>query len=213
MKYQNPMQYWLKGEFEEMYQDIDDPWGCAASSDSFDNEIFRLMVSQDFMNLTQKAKILDIGCGSGDSTHRLLSLILSSVDVVEMSGIDVSLTAISKANQRYPSINFQVKNILFDDIDSELNCICLSEVIWYILDDLRGVFGKLVNSLAAGGIVAIKQYFPNDQRIGREVVDGLFGFRNFLDSLKSDLNKVSDIVVDHGSSGKVLLVKLRKVYH
>lgn len=207
MKYKDQKLYWLNGEFEAMYQDIDDPWGCAASVNSLDNKVFRLMILHDLLNLNCKLKILDIGCGTGDSSHRLFSLIPNAV---EMSGIDISSTAISKANQRYPVINFQVKNILLDDIDQELSCICLSEIIWYILDDLSTVFAKLLSSLSPGGILAIKQYFPNDQKIGREIIDGLCGFKNFLYSLEST-SKISDIVIDHGSSGKVLLVKLKKV--
>lgn len=61
--------------------------------------------------------------------------------------------------------------------------------------------------------MAIKQYFPNDQKIGREVVDGLHGFKDFIASLKTDFYKVSELIIDHGSSGKVLLIKIKRVGH
>lgn len=211
MKYQNHTDYWVNGEFERMYQDIDDPWGCSAHSDSFDNQVFRLMVLENLTKLSANdKKILDIGCGTGDSTYQLFSLISNPV---EMTGIDTSLTAISKATEKYGSIKFENKNILFDDIDSGFDCICLSEVIWYILDDLYAVFSKLSSSLNINGVIAIKQYFPNDQKFGKEILDGLLGFENFIDSIRFNFEKTSNIIIDHGFSGKVILITLKKICH
>ncbi|PNK05100.1 class I SAM-dependent methyltransferase, partial [Cylindrospermopsis raciborskii] len=77
MKYQNPMEYWVNNQFEEMYQDIDDPWGCSAHCNSLDNQIFRLMLMEDFNKISCNTpkKVLDIGCGTGDATYQIFSII------------------------------------------------------------------------------------------------------------------------------------------
>ena len=74
MKYKSCTDYWLnkenlslRGEFETMYQDIDDPWGCGELSDSIDNKIFCEIIfhNRKFSN------ILDIGSGLGKLTNKL----------------------------------------------------------------------------------------------------------------------------------------------
>jgi SAM-dependent methyltransferase len=216
MKYQNPMEYWINNQFEEMYQDIDDPWGCAAHCNSLDNQIFRLMLMEDFnkISFNTPKKVLDIGCGTGDATYQIFSILSrGGVNLIEMIGIDVSLTAIQKATQKYSSIKFQNKNIMYDEIESRFDLILLSEVIWYILDDIHGVFRKALRSLNPGGKLAIKQYFPKDQKIGKQVIDGFQGFETFLDELQTDLpfRVVSNILTSHNSQEKVLLMKLERI--
>lgn len=210
------MEYWVNNQFEEMYQDIDDPWGCSDHCNSLDNQIFRLMLMEDFNKISCNTpkKVLDIGCGTGDATYQIFSTISGGgVSLIEMIGIDVSLTAIQKAIQKYPSIKFYNKNIMWDEIESSFDLILLSEIIWYILDDLHGVFHKALRSLNPGGTLAIKQYFPKDQKIGKQVIDGLQGFENFLDELQTDLpfRVVSHIVTSHDSHEKVLLMKLERI--
>ncbi|EFA74437.1 Probable Methyltransferase [Raphidiopsis brookii D9] len=215
MKYQNPMEYWINNQFEEMYQDIDDPWGCAAHCNSLDNQIFRLMLIENFnkISFNSPKKVLDIGCGTGDATYQVFSILSMGGNLIEMIGIDVSLTAIQKATQKYPSIKFQNKNIMYDEIESCFDLILLSEVIWYILDDINGVFQKVLRSLNPGGKLAIKQYFPKDQKIGKQVIDGFQGFETFLDELQTDLpfRVVSNILTSHNSHEKVLLMKLERI--
>ena len=47
MKYKSCTDYWLdkenfslRGDFEAMYKDIDDPWGCGEYCDSLNNKLF-----------------------------------------------------------------------------------------------------------------------------------------------------------------------------
>lgn len=68
MKHKSCTDYWLnadtmslRGEFEEMYRDIDDPWGCQKGCESLNNRVFGelLFYGRKF------GRILDVGYGLG----------------------------------------------------------------------------------------------------------------------------------------------------
>ena len=208
MKYQNQSEYWIRGEFEAMYQDIDDPWGCHANSDSLENKIFRSLILEN--DRQSYKKVLDIGCGMGDGTHRLFC----SLNKAHVTGIDISATAIEKAVSKYPDLKFETKNIMVEQIGTGFDLVILSEVLWYILDDLNGVWMKILSSLQPNGILAIKQYFPDCQKYGNQIIDGLADFENFLSSYENNLNVIYSIVINPKlsgeNSGKILLAKVQK---
>ncbi len=73
-KYQDPSDYWwdkatnsMRGDFESMYVDIDDPWNFSGTVDSVCNDLFLAL-------LQKKApikRLLDVGCGAGALTQRM----------------------------------------------------------------------------------------------------------------------------------------------
>jgi SAM-dependent methyltransferase len=216
MKYETCTDYWLdtkdwsfKGEFEEMYRDIDDPWGCQKYADSLNNRIFLELL---FDGNKRYKRILDIGCGLGGFTHNLF-LKNSGGEVI---GCDISSTAIKKASNLYPKIKFVTKNILTDEIDNMgmFNLVILSELIWYILDGIEEVFKKIEKVLSKDGTVGIHQYFLDNQRYGKEIINGLFGFENFLQNktnFQIDKKVVSYIAADGSQAdGCVLLATLKR---
>jgi len=182
MRYANSTEYWLdtslmtlRGQFEEMYQDIEDPWGCLKKSNFIDKKILCELI---FSRGTYR-KILDIGCGLGGFTKVLADRNGSG----SVSGCDVSVTAVEKARKLYPGITFEPANILHDDLgrfNPPFDLIVISEVLWYILDDLSGVFKKIAESLEASGILAIQQYFPDTQKFGANIINGIDGFELFV---------------------------------
>ena len=69
MRYNKGIEYWVdlktglpRFDFEDMYKDIADPWGCSEGVDSLPNRIFLEMI---FHPDTVYENILDIGCGLG----------------------------------------------------------------------------------------------------------------------------------------------------
>ncbi len=209
MKYKSCTDYWLntdnmtlRGEFEEMYRDVDDPWGCQKSFDSLNNRVFIELL---FYN-RKFERILDIGCGLGGFTNCLFK----KNENVEIIGCDTSPIAILKASGSYPQIKFIEKNIQTEEICNLgfFDLIVLSEVIWYILDDIGGVFAKISKSLSRTGIVGIHQYFPDNQRFGNNVINGIAGFEEFIKN-KTDLN-ISSKVVSYNEDGKVLLASMER---
>lgn len=212
MKYGNCTEYWLntenmtlRGEFEGMYHDIDDPWGCNAAKNSVDNRIFLELIFGE----KRYTNILDVGCGLGGSTSNLL-LRNGGGEVV---GCDISANAIQKAIVAYPQVTFVVKNILTDtmnDVGAPFALIVLSEVLWYVLEDVKSVFEKIRLLLLPMGILAIHQYFPDQQRYGKQVIDGIEGFEKFI--RMETRFKFSKKIVSYGETeGKVLLTLLERI--
>ena len=207
-KYKNCTEYWLnsqtgsfRGEFEPMYQDIDDPWGCEAGKSSLNNQVFLDII----FNTNQPfKKILDIGCGLGG----LLNTIKSRNNGGHVLGLDVSPTAIRKAKEKYPNLDFLCQNILKQELhESNFDLIVLSEVLWYILEDLPLFISRVSNMMPIQGLLAIHQYFPTDQHFGREHIDGLAGFLNFMEH--TSFSK-QHMFTSHHQDGLVLLSTFQK---
>ncbi len=181
MRYKTCTEYWLdperrafRGEFEAMYRDIDDPWGCQAGACSKNNRRFADLLFAD----RRYARVLDLGCGLGAFTVYLRERNGGGAFI----GCDVSATAVCKASAACPEITFYCRDVLRESLDGlgRFDLVILSEILWYILADLPGVFAGVARILAPGGVVGVHQYFPTEQRFGRDVVDGLDGFLAFV---------------------------------
>jgi len=126
----------------------------------------------------------------------------------DVIGWEVSKIATSKAMNKYPSIIFEHKNIMTNDIDNKYDLITISEVMWYLLDSIDEVFNKLFNSLNNDGILAIHQYFPDKQNFGNDIINGLEDFEKFIEQHTrfEFINKI----VSYEKKDKVLLGLLKK---
>jgi len=201
--------YWLDretmsfvGDFEGMYRDVPDPWGCESEADSLNNIIFLEML----FDKQRYDSILDIGCGLGHFTERLYRRNGGG----RVCGSDISETAVDKARLRYPRLDFRIMNVLREGIPERYGLVVLSEVLWYVLDDLAGVFGRIKDALAADGCLGIKQYFPDDQRFGRDVLPGVPGFENFIRESGLFIQEATVSCRGENGDGTVLLARLRK---
>ena len=208
-RYKSCTEYWVdpetgkfRGDFENMYRDIDDPWGCESSKSSLNNRLFLDLI---FDGDRKFERVLDVGCGLGG----LLSTIRARNGGGEILGVDVSSAAIEKASKRYPEMRFRQANIVTDDLGvANFNLIAVSEVLWYILDDLPKFYDRLAALLAKGGTLAIHQYFPAQQRFGRDKLDGDYGYLKFMRG-RAELTKEHLIRADH-PDGHVMLATFTK---
>jgi SAM-dependent methyltransferase len=208
MKYKTCTDYWLntqnmtfRGEFEEMYADIDDPWDCTKTSNSLNNRLFLEVLFYE----RKYRKILDVGCGLGSMTYTYFSRNGGGY----VAGYDISSTAISRASRAFSEIKFFVKNILTDKIEERYDLIILSEVLWYILNGVKDIFLKLYNALSKNGIIGVHQYFPKEQRFGKEIIDGIEGFEEFI--MKDTDFLMKEKILCYGEyEGQVLLALLNK---
>jgi SAM-dependent methyltransferase len=206
MKYKTCTDYWLnrddlslRGDFEKMYQDIEDPWGCHQGSGSLNNRIFCHLLFDD----KKYPSILDIGCGLGDLTD----LFRRCNEGGDVTGWDISPTAVEKAQERFSEIRFESKNILTDPIDQKYDLITISEILWYILDDLDDVFKKLRTGLKNGGTLAIHQYFPFEQEFAKEILHQIEGFEDFVE--KDKRFAFEQKIVSYVGDDRVLLALLK----
>lgn len=116
------------GEFEKLYQNCEEPWN------QISGEMFRTdkAVILNLITKYNRKNIVEIGCGLGSFTKRIFDL------GVNVTGVDISTTAIKKAKEKYPDINFLVGDILDFYIYEKINpdCIVMAEITWYVLDKL-----------------------------------------------------------------------------
>ena len=75
----------------------------ALSSKSYDKILYEL--SKSFISKKNKIKIIDLGCGTGSFTRKLLPL------NSEIYGCDISPKSIERARNFYPEIKFSVQDI------------------------------------------------------------------------------------------------------
>lgn len=207
MKYKSCTDYWLdkenfslRGDFEAMYKDIDDPWGCGEYCNSLNNKLFCEML----FHTKNYSKILDIGSGLGELTSSLYHYNKGG----EITGWEISKTAVEKATAKYPKILFANKNILIDSIEQKHTLITMSEVLWYLLDGLQEVFEKIYNGLSDEGLLAMHQYFPSEQKFGKEYINGISGFESFIEN-NTKFEFVTKLV-SYDNEERVLLAMLKK---
>lgn len=149
------------GKFEEMYQKFEDPWHqMELEFNVLGGSILASLIREYGLH-----NVVEVGCGLGKITNMLNEACGDAV----ITGVDVSETAIHKAQNMYPQIEFKVANVR--DISeewSEYDGIIFSDIMWYILQDLEVVIQKLKEN-CAGKILMIKQvFYKGQQRYGTE---------------------------------------------
>ena len=97
-------------------------------------------------------------------------------------GADISTTAINKAKSSFPQIPFLVFNIIKDEwkTDNKFDLITMSEILWYLTEDIEPVLKKLKLMLYPEGVITIHQYFPKNQKYGK-TIQGKMGFLSLME--------------------------------
>jgi len=156
----------LIGEFEQMYQDYDDPWKQSVIEEWASEKTVVL-------NLIKKLnarKVIELGCGLGHFTKKISDL------KVEVLGIDISETAIKKARAKHLSCNFVVGDILDFDIYKNFrpDIIVMAEITWYILHKLDQFIDFLRTELPEVFLIHLLSTYPKGvQTIGKEKLTNL----------------------------------------
>ena len=173
----------LIGDFEGLYNNVDDPWFQSREDHIFDSrrEICKLQC-QKAKNLYGSNRILEVGCGFGFLTDQITNL------GFETLGTDISPTAIDKAVRKNPNSNFKVAPYNDFGIIKDFNpdIIIMSEITWYILDSLDDFlfniksFAKEKNSPFF--LIHILATYKNDvQRYGQDKFTNLEGIKEYFD--------------------------------
>lgn len=123
----------LIGEFEKLYQNIEDPWNQSEKHNIKDTcRQISIMLCKRLSESHGANRIIELGCGFGFITDQLRQRGFDSI------GIDISETAILKAREKNPSSNFEVRNYNDFEFYSRFNpdIIIMAQLTWYILDTL-----------------------------------------------------------------------------
>jgi len=117
------------GEFETMYQEFSDPWH--QSEEIYYSSLSRRSVCY-FIEKYDIKSIVEWGCGLGRTTQYIKENTGKDIDIL---GVDVSKTAIDKAKNFYPNLEFKVDDILNISNYDKFDCMFFSSITWYILED------------------------------------------------------------------------------
>ena len=163
------------GQFEEMYQNVNDPWHIDELGRRLDMEAALLLLKRIERPMV---RTLDVGCGTGFFTHLLAETVAGSIEAC-----DVSATAVSKARQRYPDprlhfFDFDINHIeKLPFPENHFDLIVLAQTIWCILPELTGILKRFGRLLTENGRLLISQHFPPPwrQSYGREILNSAPG--------------------------------------
>jgi len=174
------------GDFEGLYKNERDPWGQSASKDNEMTAYYQYSRQRlvECLNALSPESILEVGCGLGYTTK----IIQDNLRHSEVTGMDISKTAVQKAKKSFNSLRFKVGDISSSKFNSEkYDCIILNQLLWYILANLPVAFDNCLKSLKPGGKLILSQAFLHtQQRYGKDICDGFLGLKQYI---KENFNK------------------------
>jgi SAM-dependent methyltransferase len=148
----------LVGQFEQMYRDCEDPWNQSSPSCN------ELSLSRQAAILLMKKhgvrSVAEWGCGLGHYSALLAK-------DFQVTGLDISETAIARARKRHPHISFEVSPIS-QISEFPADVVLFAEITWYILDQLDETFRRLRTSHSGGYLAHNLLFYKGQQRYGTE---------------------------------------------
>ena len=187
----------LIGEFEQMYQKSREiPWHQDKDPDRLDCKIA--------LNILERRapykSILDIECGMGYFTDRVSKF---CKDNTSTTGVDISHTAIRKAQKLFPHITFEVLDIS-KDLDEQnwdrksYELVVVRGLFWYVFPQIKKVCENITSLIDEAGYLFIEQNFPplHSDFIGKEVIPDPEALLNYFKS------QVDELVVNYLEDNK-----------
>ena len=168
------------GDFESFYLNENDPWEQSASQNEGKNnemanfyEISRQKLI-DFLgsHINNNDSICECGCGTGYVTKSLLTKFPNQ----EISGCDISKTAIEKATQNFQNIDFFQHDILSGPLPQKYNVLILSNILWYVIHDFENLIMNSLTSLnreRESFLVFQNALFKSEQKYFKDIVNSI----------------------------------------
>jgi 2-polyprenyl-3-methyl-5-hydroxy-6-metoxy-1,4-benzoquinol methylase len=147
---------WLEQQYQRTGSD---PWGL----DWRPTQLYRYgcMLAEVRRCLAERKapseRVLDVGCATGEFSD-LLRRSLPESSERAVTGMDLSTTAIERAHQRYPQVEFRTGGIEDQPADFEgaFDLVSCLEVLYYLPADRRGpALAALQGVLKPGGLLLI----------------------------------------------------------
>lgn len=155
------------GKFDEMYAECNDPWTQSTQP----NKYSRMAGIIHLKNFNIKS-VLECGCGLG----YYADWIKRETDIIPKS-IDLSAVAIEKAKALFPDLDFEQANISTDLYKYKAyECVMLSEIVWYILPDLKNLFDVLEKDFKGKYLMVNQVFYKGTQKYGTEFFTNLNEF-------------------------------------
>lgn len=115
------------------------------------------------IGINSPQKILDIGCGPGNSTKVLKGAFPNA----EILGIDSSENMIAKAKQTYPDIAFEVADITDESQNLQSFDIIFSNACLQWIPNHREFIPRIFNKLNKGGVLAVQIPMNSEEMLFR----------------------------------------------
>lgn len=164
--------YWFRGDqlirdFENMYRDIDEPW--LQREKTVQPRLFvGLGLVQWFLrsNPARQIEILDIGAGLGGPTQYLRPY-------GRVTATDVSPTAVSKAAELVPEVNWVVDDVrtLRKEWCGKFDLIWTFEVLYLVAPEIDSVLNNLASYLKPDGRMIFGYFMPENAWTSRYIKD------------------------------------------
>ncbi|MCG7533156.1 class I SAM-dependent methyltransferase [Psychrobium sp. MM17-31] len=158
------------GDFEGLYQSVEDPWGQSAKGDYLDQlyKQSRQTLKNTISEFKGAISGCEIGCGLGHVTNDLNCYFKD----ISWDGIDISNTAVKKAQKLFPSIDFIQGDIASSNFswNKSYDVVILNQILWYLLEGLDKVFFNLEKMLKQDGHLIISTFFLKDQKYGTDII-------------------------------------------
>lgn len=140
------------GRFEDMYRNAAEvPW--------HQDETVSAIFSDLTVAILKRRRIrslLDVGCGMGYMAERLRREIPGLSRIV---GLDISETAITRATEMFPDIEFVSGTLETRGIEERFDVVVSKDVLWYVLDNLPSYLAGLARRSSRW--VYLGQSFPD----------------------------------------------------
>ena len=162
----------LLAQFEQMYQDHEDPWHQIQEGLQSDKAM-----AIHWMKTLGVQKVLELGSGLGEYTNYIQK---AGFDVL---GVDISETAVKKAREKHPKCKFKVGNVLDLDIYHSFrpDVVIMAEITWYILDMLDEYISFMKANFAGTYLIhLLVTYPPGIQKHGREAFTSLAEIKKYF---------------------------------
>lgn len=167
----------LIGNWEGVYRSEDDPWFQSASGRnpmSLYYQFSRSRVAFALMDLGCGMKTgLEFGCGLGYATATYAEVLNA-----KMFGLDASLTAVQKAQIKFPMCDFGLGDLRSPSFGSpkRFDFGILGQMLWYVLESVDVAIPNAISCIKPGGIFVVTQAFLKDKQMyGAEIADGFNG--------------------------------------
>jgi SAM-dependent methyltransferase len=167
----------LVGEFEQMYQDFADPWNATTAEEFASEKAVGINLLARLRARGQIRTVMELGCGLGHYSARIAALGL------EVTGVDISATAVAKAQERHAGPEFVVGGL--DDFgllrQRRPDVIVMAEITWYVLNQLRGFLDFLRTELPQTYVLhLLSTYPPGVQKYGSDFFTDLPGIQRYF---------------------------------
>lgn len=155
-------------QFEDMYKNCVDPHGQSKELQRIDYQIVLAVLDRAIraLGVDRRGHVLDVGCGLGYFTSQMQAQFVSA----EVSGCDISTTAIQKAVTYAPHCRFYPVDLkaraTLPDLRYDI-LVALHVLAYFTEEEITGVISNLRQLLDVGGLILVGHHLPKPMNFGR----------------------------------------------